>query len=52
MRQASVAFILVTLLLDILGIGLLLQILPKLVETLVGGGVADASIAYAFVLSV
>lgn len=42
-RRASVAFILVTLFIDSLGFGLVIPILPKLVERLVGGGISDAS---------
>ena len=42
-RQPALGFIFVTLVLDILGIGLVIPILPKLVEELQGGGVAEAS---------
>lgn len=45
-RQPALAFIFVTLFLDILGIGLIVPILPKLVEQLAGGGVAPASHYY------
>jgi DHA1 family tetracycline resistance protein-like MFS transporter len=51
-QRAGISFIFITLLIDMLGIGLLLPILPKLVETLLGGSVAEASIAYAVILSV
>jgi MFS transporter, DHA1 family, tetracycline resistance protein len=42
-RRATIGFIFVTLFLDILGIGLIIPILPKLVETMQGGDVAAAS---------
>lgn len=42
-RKPALAFIFVTLVLDILGIGLVIPILPKLVEQLQGGGVTEAS---------
>ena len=35
-RQAAVAFILVTLFIDILGIGIVIPVLPELVKELVG----------------
>lgn len=45
-RQPALVFIFITLFLDILGIGLIVPILPKLVEQLAGGGVASASHYY------
>lgn len=45
-RQPAIAFIFVTLFLDVLGIGLLIPILPKLVEQLSGGNVASASATF------
>lgn len=45
-RQPALVFIFITLFLDILGIGLIVPILPKLVETLQGGSVAAASHTY------
>ena len=36
-RQAAVAFILVTLFIDILGIGIIIPILPELIKEMVGG---------------
>jgi DHA1 family tetracycline resistance protein-like MFS transporter len=50
--QAGLAFIFITLLLDMLGLGIILPILPKLVEQMVGGGVAEAAVAYGVSLSV
>jgi len=42
-RKAALGFIFVTLFLDILGIGLIIPILPRLIEQLQGGNVAAAS---------
>ena len=46
MRKPALGFIFVTLFLDILGIGLIIPILPKLIEELSGGNVSAASITY------
>jgi len=45
-RKPALSFIFVTLVLDILGIGLIIPILPKLVENFQGGNVAAASHTY------
>jgi DHA1 family tetracycline resistance protein-like MFS transporter len=45
-RNAALGFIFVTLLLDILGLGLIIPILPRLIETFVGGNIGDASRTY------
>lgn len=45
-RKPALIFIFITLFLDILGIGLIVPILPKLVEELAGGGVDRASFYY------
>lgn len=45
-RRPALGFIFVTLVLDILGIGLIIPILPKLVDQLGDGGVSEASIIY------
>lgn len=45
-RQPALVFIFITLFLDILGIGLIVPILPKLVEQFQGGSVAAASHTY------
>jgi len=45
-RKPALAFIFVTLVLDILGIGLIIPILPKLVESFHGGSVTAASHTY------
>ncbi len=44
-RKPALGFIFVTLLLDILGIGLIIPILPTLIEQLCGGNVSSASTA-------
>src|SRR6266704_7098111 len=45
-RKPALAFIFVTLFLDIFGIGLIIPILPKLIEQLSGGNVSAASHTY------
>lgn len=45
-RQPALLFIFITLFLDILGIGLIVPILPKLVEQFTGGSIASASHIY------
>ena len=42
-RPASLIFIVVTLILDMLGVGLIMPILPKLIESFTGGDVAEAA---------
>ena len=42
-RKPALSFIFVTLTLDILGIGLIIPILPRLIDQLEGGSVAAAS---------
>ena len=42
-KNAAVPFILITILLDILGIGLIIPVLPKLVTTMYGGGLSEGS---------
>jgi MFS transporter, DHA1 family, tetracycline resistance protein len=50
-RQAGLAFIFVTLFLDILGIGIIIPILPQLVTELSGGDVSSASSYYGWLVS-
>ena len=45
-RKPALAFVFVTLVLDILGIGLIIPILPRLIESLCGGNVSAASSVY------
>jgi MFS transporter, DHA1 family, tetracycline resistance protein len=51
-RRASVVFVLITLFIDILGMGLVIPILPRLVQHLLGGAVGDASFAYGLLVSI
>jgi DHA1 family tetracycline resistance protein-like MFS transporter len=50
-RRASVVFVLITLFIDVLGIGLVIPILPKLVQSLLGGEVAQASFVFGLLVS-
>jgi DHA1 family tetracycline resistance protein-like MFS transporter len=45
-RPAAVAFVLVTVALDVLALGLIIPVLPKLVETMSGGDTARAAIVF------
>jgi DHA1 family tetracycline resistance protein-like MFS transporter len=45
-RQAAVSFILVTVVLDMLSFGIIIPVLPKLVEDFVAGDTAQASVVY------
>lgn len=49
-RKPALVFIFITLFLDVLGIGLVVPILPKLVESLAGGGVDRASYLYGWLV--
>src|SRR5919198_2092679 len=51
-RRASVVFVLITVFIDILGMGLVFPILPKLVQTLLGGAIGEASFVYGLLVSV
>jgi DHA1 family tetracycline resistance protein-like MFS transporter len=46
-----VVFVLITLFIDVLGIGLVIPILPKLVQSLLGGAVVEASFVYGLLVS-
>src|SRR6266568_569211 len=50
-RQASVVFVLITLFIDILGMGLVIPILPRLVQSMLGGAIGEASFVYGLLLS-
>ncbi len=43
-RKAAIAFILLTLFIDILGIGIIIPVLPELVQVLIGGKESEASV--------
>lgn len=45
-RPAAVRFIVVTVLLDMLGIGVIVPVLPKLVTTMYGGDLSDGSFVF------
>ncbi|MCB1230591.1 MAG: TCR/Tet family MFS transporter [Verrucomicrobiae bacterium] len=51
-RRPALGFIFVTLVLDILGIGLIIPILPKLVDQLTAGGIAEASHVYGLLAAI
>ena len=43
-RRAALVFIFVTVLIDVLSFGLIIPVLPHLVQDFVGGSVADAAV--------
>jgi DHA1 family tetracycline resistance protein-like MFS transporter len=45
-RQAAVAFIMITVMLDVLSFGIIIPVLPKLVEEFLGGDTAYAAEIY------
>lgn len=45
-RKAATSFILITVLLDMIGIGLVIPVLPKLVTTMYGGDISDGSFIF------
>ena len=49
-RKPALVFIFITLFLDVLGIGLVVPVLPKLVEQLAGGGVDRASYLFGWLV--
>lgn len=51
-RKPALIFIFITLVLDILGIGLIVPILPSLIKEIRGGSESDGVIAYGVVLSI
>lgn len=42
-RKAALSFIFITLLLDVIGIGLIIPVFPQLIEQLIGGNISQAS---------
>src|SRR5215217_3024057 len=42
-RKAAISFIFITLLIDVTGLGMIIPVIPKLIETLTGGNISDAS---------
>jgi MFS transporter, DHA1 family, tetracycline resistance protein len=51
-RQASVVFVLITLFIDVLGMGLVIPILPRLVQSLLGGTIGEASLVFGVLVSI
>jgi DHA1 family tetracycline resistance protein-like MFS transporter len=51
-RPASVIFVLITLFIDVLGMGLVIPILPRLVQDLLGGPVGEASFVFGLLVSI
>ena len=54
-RTAAIGFIFITLLIDVIGFGIIIPVMPKLLETMIHGGLSEASkiggwllFAYAF----
>lgn len=42
-RKAALSFIFITLLIDVTGLGLIIPVMPKLIESLTGGTISEAS---------
>lgn len=42
-RKASVGFIFITLLLDVIGLGIIIPVIPALIQELTGGSISDAA---------
>lgn len=42
-RKAAMSFIFITLLIDVTGLGLIIPVMPKLIESLIDGNISDAS---------
>jgi len=51
-RQASVFFVLITLFVDILGMGLVIPILPRLVQSMLGGAISESSFVFGLLVSI
>ncbi|MCB0082870.1 MAG: TCR/Tet family MFS transporter [Caldilineaceae bacterium] len=51
-REAGLGFIFVTLLLDILGIGLIVPVLPKLIESFTNNNIESASSVYGIMVAI
>jgi MFS transporter, DHA1 family, tetracycline resistance protein len=51
-RRASVVFALITVFIDVLGMGLVFPIPPRLVQHLMGGAIGEASFAYGLLLAI
>src|SRR5882672_1287885 len=51
-RQASVVFVLITVFIDMLGMGLIIPILPRLVQNMLGGSIGEASFIFGLLVSI
>src|SRR5262249_46023807 len=51
-QRASVVFVLITLFIDVLGMGLVIPILPRLVQNLLGGEMVEASFVFGVLVSI
>src|SRR5438067_3968321 len=51
-RRASVVFVLITMFIDVLGMGLVIPILPRLVQSLLGGAMAESSFIFGLLVSI
>jgi DHA1 family tetracycline resistance protein-like MFS transporter len=51
-RRASVVFVLITLFIDMLGMGLVIPILPRLVQSLLGDGIGEASFVFGLLVAI
>ena len=51
-RRASVVFVLITMFIDVLGMGLVFPILPRLVQSLLGDAASEAPLVYGLLLSI
>ena len=43
-RKPALLFIFITLLIDVIGIGIIIPVMPQLIKSLVGGSMSDASV--------
>jgi MFS transporter, DHA1 family, tetracycline resistance protein len=50
-RKASIGFIFLTVIIDVLGTGIIIPVLPKLIESFEGGNLAKASSYYGFLIA-
>ena len=42
-RDAALGFIFITILIDVIGLGIIIPVIPKLIEQLTGGDIAHAA---------
>ncbi len=42
-KQAAIGFIFITLLIDVIGLGIIIPVLPKLIQGMIGGNLSDAA---------